>query len=621
MKPESKKEHNKEKQTNSVEQNLSTEYVPKKKLGDLPIENQMGIPEEVKKEMEKTKKEIEQFNEEISKKFKFIEAIGIIPVQVSQKIEEEYEIPEEEWKRKLIHVLVVIPEDNFKELSKVKLEAVQIGKKINDKFWFHILTPVDLWNLGLDSKFDILEAFAMSFPVFDKGILGAIRVSQIHKTLVLKKFERYVTSYVIGGSLVRGTATKTSDVDVFVVIDDTDVKKMPRLELKEKLRGIIYQYIAQAEAIAGVKNKLSPQIYLLTDFWESVKDAHPVIFTFIRDGIPLYDRGAFLPWKLLLRMGKIKPSPEAIDLFMSSGEKLEEVIKRRLLDIVVIDIFWSVSTPSQALLMLYGLPPGNVYETVKQIREIFVEKEKMLEKKYADIFEEICIKYYKGYEHEKVKEVSGQEIDKLLKDALDYTKRLKELREQIEKRVQEKSIEQVYKDVFGMLEALLKKKTEKEVIEEFDEQLVKTGRFPQRFLEHLKFILKTKDELSKNEKKEKKDDKTNQGETRDVDQARRFGSEIVNALIEYNQRCDFLSMDRSKFLIKGKERKAEAFFLQDIFVIENGKIFSLKEGKLKESSAEELRKQLETQQHKGTIIPEKALEELKKVFGPFELSY
>jgi hypothetical protein len=129
---------------------------------------------------------------------------------------------------------------------------------------------------------------------------------------------------------------------------------MSRLELKEKLRGIIYQYVAEAGELAGVKNKLSPQVYLLTEFWEDVKDASPVIFTFIRDGIPLYDRGGFLPWKLLLKMGKIKPSPESIDMFMSMGDKTSEIVKRRLLDIVIGDLYWGVITPSQALLMLYS---------------------------------------------------------------------------------------------------------------------------------------------------------------------------------------------------------------------------------------------------------------------------
>jgi len=610
----------KKKEENSVENNLSSEYVSKKKIGDLPIDNQMAIPEHVRKEMDKTKKEIEEFDKEIRKKIKYIDAIGILPAQVSAKIEEEYEIPEEEAKKKLIHVLVVIPEDNFKELSKVKLECVQLGKKINEKFWFHILTPVDLWNFGLDSKFDIIEAFAMCYPIFDKGILGALRVSQIHKTLVLKKFEKYVTSYVIAGSLVRGDATKTSDVDVFVVIDDTDVKRMPRLELKEKLRGIIYQYIAEANAIAGVKNLLNVQVYLLTDFWESVKDAHPVIFTFIRDGIPLYDRGAFLPWKLLLRMGKIKPSPEAIDLFMASGDKLEESINRRLTDIIVYDIYWGVLTPSQALLMLYGLAPPTPKETVKLMREVLLEKEGILEEKYLKILEKI-IKFYKEYEHDPTKKVTGKEIDEFLKDTVDYLKRLKELREQIDKRVQEKSIEQVYKDLFGMLEAMLKKKTEKEVIEAFESQLIKTGRFPHRFLDGLKFVAKVKEEFNKDKSKKEKEKEKTLKETRDVEQARKFSSEIVSALIEYNQRCDFLSMDRSKFIISAKGRQIEVFFLQDTFVIENGKIQVISNGKLKDSNTEEIRKQLELQQHKSVVISQDSLQELKKIFGEFSLSY
>lgn len=618
-----KEQHKSKTSENSFEKNLQQDYVPKSKLGDLPNNN--NLSPEVQKEMEKTKQEIEKFKKEITEKFKFIDAIGIIPSQAAAKIEEEYEISEEDAKRKLIHIIAVIPEDQFKEIGKVRLEAINIAKKINDKLWVHLLTPVDIWNLCLDSKFEIVEAFAMAYPIVDKGILGSLRVAQIHKTLVLKKFEKYVSSYVIGGSLVTGTAKKDSDVDVFVIIDDTDVKRMPRLELKEKLRSIIFSYITEATAIAGVKNILNVQTYLMTEFWEAVKDAHPVMFTFIRDGVPLYDRGTFLPWKLLLKMGKIKPSPEAIDIFMSAGDKLDENIKRRLLDIVMYDIFWGVSTPSQALLMLYGMPPGNVYETVKQMREVFVDKEKLLEKKYADILEEICIKYYKGYEHGKVKEVSGTDIDRLLKNTQDYMKRLKELREQIEKRVQEKTIEQVHKDVFGMLGAILKKKTEKEIIAAFDEQLVKTGRFPTRFSEGLKFVLKVKEDLEKDRataKTKKKKDLPKNHETKKVEEARKVAAEIVNALIEYNQRCDFLSMDRTRFLLKvNNQIKAEVFFLKDAFIVQEGKVGKLSGHQLCTSDTEELRKQLVEQQNKGTNIKPETLSNLKKIFGEFELSY
>ena len=502
------------------------------KLPEIP-----ETPDKIKKDMEKVKKELEKLKNFIVKKYPYTQSISILPpMSVKQFIEEE-EIPKET--EKYIQLYMIVPEEKLKEIPKIKQETIkqieslkQMGEQ---KIWLQVKTPMDVWENCLDSKFDLTSAIAISFPLHDKGILGALRVAEIHKSLVLQKFEKYVVSYVIGGSLVRGEAVKTSDVDVFVIINDTDVKRMPRLELKERLRGIIYQYVAEASAIAGVKNKLSPQIYLLTDFWESVKDAHPVIFTFIRDGIPIYDRGTFMPWKALLKMGKLKPSPEAIDMFMSLGDKTVKRAKMALLDIVVQDIFWGVITPSQALLMLYGLPPPNVYETVKEMKRIFVDKEKMLEKKYLDILEEIAIKYYKGYEHDKIKEVSGKEVDKLLKDMEFYLKRLKELREQIEKRTGEKTIEQIYQDTFKLLKTMFGNKSQEKIIEEFEKQLIKKAKLPPQSLRMLKNLVSARADFKKGKLNIHK-----------VDEARKNTAILINDLIEHNQRCD---------LINNKEKK------------------------------------------------------------------
>jgi len=154
-------EHKSSSDEESVEQNLSKDYVPKGKVGNLPMTNQ--VDETLKKKMEKTQKEIEKFKNEISKKVKNIEAIGIIPAQATKKIEEEYEIPEEDTKRGLIHILTIIPEKQFKNIGQIRLNAIQEARKINDKFWVHVMTPVDLWNLGLDSKFEVFEALSMSY--------------------------------------------------------------------------------------------------------------------------------------------------------------------------------------------------------------------------------------------------------------------------------------------------------------------------------------------------------------------------------------------------------------------------------------------------------------------------
>ena len=612
-------------ENSSVEQNLSSGYVPKGKLGNLPIANsiQNSMEEKMKKEADKTKQDIDKFTKEIKTKYKFIEAIGVIPAQANAKIEEEYEIAKEETDKKLIHICLILPENQFKNLAKIKVEVIKTAKKYNNKIWAHIMTPVDVWNLGLDSKFDVMEAIAMSYPVFDKGLLGALRVSMIHRTLVLKKFEKYVTSYIIAGSLVRGEAKKTSDVDVFVIIDDTDVKRMSGLEIREKLRSIIYSYIGEATAMAGVGNVLNVQVALLTEFWERLRDAEPVAFTFLRDGVPLYDRSVFLPWKSLLRKGKIKPTPEAIDMFMSAGEKMGEMVDRKLLDVVLHDLYWGISTPTQGLLMIYGLTPSTPKETVKAFREIFVTKEKLIEAKYADILEEIVIKYYKGFEHGKIKKISGQELDKLTKGAIDYYARLKDLRKQIEKRVEEKSISKIYGDVLGMLKPMLNKEKETEIVKEFENKMIKTGKFPKKYLENLKVLIRVRNELKSEEKiakKEKKKDLLTGKEVNEVEKARRSGMEIINALVEYNQRCDFMSMDRTRFIIKGNKKSAELFFLKDVFLVEGEKITKVSSGKIISSNTEELQKQLSEKRKEGKIDL-KALEILKKSFGNFELVY
>ncbi|MBT4136150.1 nucleotidyltransferase domain-containing protein [archaeon] len=338
-----------------------------------------GITPEQEKEMKKSREKIDKLKKWMLNKYKFIEGIGIIPPQAGEVFDDENELTKEEREKKPMHLLVILNDDKEKEFNAVRGEIVKKIQEDKQNIWLNLFLAKDMWDICMDSKYSTIEGIGMSFPLYDKGILASLRVAQIHKSLVLKKFEKYVYSYIIGGSLVRGEATKTSDVDTYVIIDDTDVKRMPRLELKEKLRNIVYSYIMQASELAGVKNQLNVQVYLLTEFWEGVKDANPIFYTFLRDGVPLYDRGGFLPWKLLLKMGKIKPSPESIDMFMSSGDKTKEMVKRRLLDILMMDIYWGVITPTQALLMLYGLPPTNVYETVSEMKRVFVDKEKILE--------------------------------------------------------------------------------------------------------------------------------------------------------------------------------------------------------------------------------------------------
>ena len=596
--------------------NLDNNYSAKKPL--LPEGT-----EKLQKEMEKTKKEFDKIKALVVKKYPFIQAISILAPQAAKLfIEDELGegVPQEELQKllKKNHIYIIVPEEKFKEIPKIKKELISEIDKIKKEVWIYVKTPVDIWESALDSKFELVSAIGMSYPLHDTGILESLRVAEIHKALVLQKFDKYVVSYVIAGSMVRGDTVKESDVDVFIIINDTDVKRMPRLELKERLRGMIHQYIGEATALAGVKkNILNVQVYLLTDFWESVKDAHPVMFTFIRDGIPLYDKGTFLPWKALLKMGRLKPSPEAIDMFMSMGDKTVKRAKTALLDILVHDIYWSITTPSQALLMLYGLAPPTPKQTAADMKKIFVDKEKMLEKKYITILENI-IQAYKDFEHEKLKEISGAELDKMLADTESYLKRLEELRKQIEKRTQEKTIEQINKDVFNLLEAILGKKAQKELVSSF-EALVKKGKFTQNHLRILNDVIHTKTEFKKGSL-----------DSRKVDEARKNASILINDLIDYSQRSEFMSMEKRRMIVRYKEGdkhfNAEvlhcngASFLIYPSNTPSGSVIKKITNKIEDSSMKEVTEFLNHQKNSKSVeINPRIFELVKRELGDFEI--
>jgi predicted nucleotidyltransferase/uncharacterized protein (UPF0332 family) len=454
----------------------------------------------------------------------------------------------------------------------------------------------------------------MSLPIFDKGILSALRVSSIHKSLCLKKFEKYIVSYVIAGSIVRGEATKTSDVDVFIIVDDTDVKRMSRAELRDKLRGIIYGYAMQANELADSKNKLSPQIYILTEFWEGVRESHPVFFTFIRDGVPLYDRGTFMPWKLLLRMGKITGTPEAIERFMTLGEKVDEIVKHKLNDIATEDIYWSVITPSQGALMMYGLAPPTPKETTDLMRKTFYEKEKLLEKKYIDFLDRV-IKIYKGFEHETVKEVTGKEIDELVKGAKEYIKRLKEVVDEVGKRRGEKTIKQLYDDVFTILQSLLGKGSESQLILKFEKELVEQGKMPRSSIDIIKEVFKSKKDYEKGKLSSK-----------EIENTRRNGLMLLSMLVEFGQRKKMIEMDKAQFMIKINGKDGELYFTGDsAFIISDLKVpeikkIDLKKLKIAKSSREELDEALKNLPEKLSLN-KSVIEKIEKLVGKLDIIF
>ncbi len=579
-----------------------------------------AIPRELEEKLTALKAKLDDFKKQVVDKFdKYIFGITLLPPPKPEDLKEGDN-------KDAVHILVLIDDLDSKKMTKDELKVkltdiiISMATNVDKNLTPQVLLLSELWQSCFDQKYDLLQTIALSAPIYETGMVSAIKIAEVHKQMVLKKFEKYIVSYVLAGSLTQGRATPTSDIDVWIVIDDTDVKKMTRAELKDKLRAIIIGMGMEAGQITGIRNKINIQVYILTDFWDSLKEANPVIFTLLRDGVPFFDRGIFMPWKQLLKMGRIKPSAEAIDMFMNSGDQMLERVHFKLKDIGMEDIYYALLTPSQAALMLFGLAPPAPRETPEIMREVFVQKHALIEESYIKILERV-IKIRKDIEHGTKKEITGKEIDELLKDAEDYLKRVKKLFEQIETRKQEEDVLNMYDTVVTVIRDVLRlegieQAEESKLIKLFEDELITKGRIPAKYLRVLGEIIEAKESFDK--KKLTKPE---------VEKAKKNSHEFIKFMIEYMQRKRGREVDRARIRCKYGEKYAEvllfettAFIIPDLDAQEKEvQKATVKDGSLEaieKSSFEEMEEFIaKVEIPPKVFIHERILENLKKLFG------
>ena len=580
------KKSKKSNKDNKKDDNPVQEGIPEDAFTKGPLAN---LPKEAQEKLKTIKIKLDRFQKEVLKKFdKYIIGISLLPPpkepapsqqpqvpgqpqgpQQPKDTQQDLEAPKDakpvdkpKFNKDQINVLVLVDDSDSQKMSKLELKdkllaiidniALDIDKNILPQ----VVILTELWQSCYDAKYDLVYLISMGAPIYDQGMLSAIKIAEIHKNMILRKFEKYIVSYVLAGSLVKGRATKTSDIDVWVVIDDTDVKKMTRAELKDKLRAIIIGMGIEAGDMTGIRNKLNIQVYILTDFWDSLKEANPIIFTLLRDGVPFYDRGIFMPWKQLLKMGKIKPSAEAIDMFMKSGDQMINRVKLKLKDIGMEDLYYSLLTPSQAALMLFGIPPPDPRETAELMRDIFVKKEKILEEKYVGTLEKV-ITIRKEIEHGTKKELSGKEIDELLDESDKYLKRIKRLFSQIEKSKEEEDVVHIYDSIVTIIRDVLRlegieKASDLEIVKIFEDELISQGKVPAKYLRILNELLQAKKDYE-NKKLSKVE----------VEKVKKSSRDFIKFLVEYMQRKRGRELERAKIRVKHGSRYGEVILLDD----------------------------------------------------------
>jgi len=308
-------------------------------------------------------------------------------------------------------------------------------------------------------------------------------------------------------------------------------------------------------------------------------------------------------------------------MFMGSGEQMLKRVHDKIKDIGMEDMFYAILTPSQAALMLYGVPPPTPKETPEVMRDILVKKEKIFEEQYVKILEDV-INLRKDIEHGTKKEVSGKELDTYLDNAEKYLKRIKRLFTQIEKMKSEESILHIYESIVTIIRDVLRlegieKVSDVEIIKLFKEEMVDLGKIPERYLRILNEIVKGK-----------KDYDAKKLSKQEIEKVKKDSREFIKFMVEYLQRKRGRELEKTRIRVKHGDKYGEVILLGDIaFIIhdidqeeKNISKAPIKEdgslGTPKNSSMEEMEKHLaKIDIPPKVFIKQPIFEDLKKIFG------
>ncbi len=223
----------------------------------------------------------------------------------------------------------------------------------------------------------------------------------------------FIMGVVLFGSVMRDEATKSSDIDVLVLVDDVTN------EITSEMAGAYSLTIASILAKLNAQNKIHVTTLGLVRFWDGVRNGDPIVMSIIRNGKPIVDTGFFNPLKALLERGLIKPSREAIIANLRMAESLLRN-QSNFLTRCVVDSYWAVIDAAHSLIMHAGLETTHPRDVSRVFREAagIVGIDSSLSG-VIDLFIKILGDVKAG------KRFSGKRVDELRREAERFVKAVK----------------------------------------------------------------------------------------------------------------------------------------------------------------------------------------------------
>ena len=276
-----------------------------------------------------------------------------------------------------------------------------------------------------------------------------LKSSEEFKNKLLDMFKGYIKAVVVWGSVTRGDYTGKSDIDIYIIFDDTKLPLKKFDEIREKVDKDIYSLAS------SIDPRLHPQpVLALTEFIKGIRYTHPLFFNIIREGYAIFDTGFFIPMRKLLEWGEFPITPEAAHQRIDSVPGRIKRVKNVKLYMIAEDLYYAMLDAAQAVLMYIGVGPPVPKLAAEEMRKHLVD-DGLLEEEYAKMLEDV-VEFRKQVEHKELKDISGEEVDKWIEKAEKYVERLEKLLKDLEAKRKEDDIKRNYEVMIQASMAALK---------------------------------------------------------------------------------------------------------------------------------------------------------------------
>ncbi len=525
-----------------------------------PSEHTQQFSAEQQLKIVQLKNKLEVFTAKLCEKFaEYILSVALVPPRYGAA-------------KQRINLIVIVNDQDRRKLSRAELKkkisaiVTVLAKDVDASLDTETVFLSELWNNCTYGNYSVLDALKSTAVVYDRALITAIKFAQAHKQLARDKFEQYIVSYILTGAIARGDSAADSPIHITVIVDDTDVRSMHSRELTEKLRVILAQMSSEVIEMLNIQNTVIVETALLSEVWHNLLHAEHKTITLVREGIPLYDRGVFTPWKNMLAKGYFVPSAQSSTAMISLAH--EQIHLARQQSRVALDhLYEGLFTAGTAVLLHYGISTAPS-EIPTLINELCV-KHKILEQEHLNTFVRIRDLHRHVHDNPEVT-VNAREIDELTHEAERCVTRMERLIKQRREEKQDERITELVNRMSAASRSVLSsygienvnKARAEELVHKISEVLVSSGKLGEEQLATIAALL----DIGRKKRAQSHEALDHAM----LEKLERDAQEVLHELILCSERAQLIERERNKMRIKHGTATGEVFFGEEsLYIIDD----------------------------------------------------